>query len=181
VVERVAPFHCTCDAATNPLPVTVRVSALDPTPAEAGRIDAITGRGFGVTENEIPAEVPPPGVGLTIVMVSEPVAVRSEAGIAAVNCVALTNVVARFDPLHCTCDPATNPLPFNVSVKALELIAAEGGWMALNTGTGLAVMVKETPPAVPPPGSGFATVTVADPAAATSAAAIAAVNWVALT
>jgi hypothetical protein len=45
-------------------------------------------------------EVPPPGVGFTTVMAAVPTAAMSAAVMAAVNCVALTNVVVRALPFH---------------------------------------------------------------------------------
>lgn len=181
MVVRFAPPHCTCDAARKPLPVNVRVSAPDAAFADAGRIEASVGTGFGVMVNETVADVPPPGAGFTIVTAAVPVEARSVARIAAVNCVELTKVVVRFAPPHCTCEVAMNPLPLTVNVKAPELIAAAGGWMPDKTGAGLAVIAKDNPAEVPPPGVALTTVTVAVPAAATSAMVMAAVSCVALT
>jgi hypothetical protein len=181
VVVRFAPPHCTCDVAKKPLPVNVSVSAPDAAFADAGKIEASVGAGFGVMVNETLEEVPPPGAGFTTVTAAVPVEARSVARIAAVNCVELTNVVVRFAPLHFTCDVEMNPLPSRVNVNAPELIAAADGWMPDRTGAGLAVIAKDNPAEVPPPGVALITVTVAVAAAATSVAVIAAVSCVALT
>src|SRR4030095_9495748 len=61
-------------------------------------------------------EVPPPG--FTTVTCAVPAALMSPAGIAAVSWVALTNVVVRAAPFHCTTEPETKLLPFTVSVNA---------------------------------------------------------------
>src|SRR3954463_14868251 len=46
VVVRFDPFHCTCEAATKPVPVTVSVNAADPAASVDGEIDDTTGGGF---------------------------------------------------------------------------------------------------------------------------------------
>ena len=61
-------------------------------------------------------EVCPPG--FTTLTCAVPAAAMSLAGIAAVTRVALTNVVVRAVPFHCTTDPETESLPFAVSVNA---------------------------------------------------------------
>ena len=121
------PFHCTCEADRNPEPVTVSVNAPDDTLADAGRIEASAGVGFAVIANETEEDVPPPGAGVTTVTAAVPVLLRSDARIAAVNCVALTKVVTRLAPFHCTCEVAMKPLPFTVKVNAPELMAAAAG------------------------------------------------------
>src|SRR5580658_6329928 len=95
--------------------------------ADVGKTEATVGVGLAVIANETEEDVPPPGAGVTTVTAVVPVLVRSDARIAAVNCVELTKVVTRFVPFHCTCEVAMNPLPFTVKVKAPELIAAAAG------------------------------------------------------
>ena len=46
VVGRAAPFHCTTDEATNPLPLTVSVSGPPPAAVWVGKSDEATGAGF---------------------------------------------------------------------------------------------------------------------------------------
>ena len=103
----------------------------------------------------------------------------SEAKIAAVICVLLTNVVALAPPLKLTVAPLTKPTPLMVNVNAAEPAAALEGESELIAGTAL-LIARETAFDVPP-GLGFVTVTVAVAAVAISAAVIAAVNCVALT
>ena len=55
----------------------------------------------------------------------------------AVSCPALTNVVGRLDPLNCTVDPATNPLPFTVSGNAELPARTLAGDKLLMVGVGL--------------------------------------------
>ena len=103
----------------------------------------------------------------------------SEAKIAAVICVLLTNVVALPAPLKFTVAPDTNPTPLTVSVNAAEPATALEGEIELSVGTGL-LIVNDNAFDVPL-GAGFVTVTPAIPAVAISAAVIAAVSCVAFT
>src|SRR5438552_1806601 len=113
--------------------------------------------------NPMDPEVPPPGAGVATVICAVPAAATSAAEMAAVSCVALRNVVVRAAPFQRTVEPLTKPLPFTVSVSgAFPAVAPVGDSPA-------------------PPGAGGTTVTCGVPAAPTSAAAMAAVSWVALT
>lgn len=70
-------------------------------------------------------ETPPPGT--NTVTLAVPAAVKSDAGMAAVNFVAFTNVVGRSAPFQRTIEFAVNPLPFTVSVNAgLPTVALAG-------------------------------------------------------
>ena len=66
----------------------------------------------------IASEVPPPGAGLVTVTAGVPVEAMLAAGMAAVNCVELTKVVAVADPPKLTIEAATKFVPLIVSVKA---------------------------------------------------------------
>src|SRR5262249_20248105 len=118
--------------------------------------------------------------GLTTPIARLPVDAMSLAGIAAVSCVPLTNVVVRFEPFTWTTDPFTKFEPIAVSVKpgppAVAVLAA----MLVSIGGGT-VTVKMRGVEVPPPGAGLKTVIESAPAAAMSDAGIAAVNWVEFT
>jgi len=133
-----------------------------------------------VIANAEPDEGPPPGVEFTTVTVADPAEATSAAVTAAVICVALTNVVTRPAPFHCTCDAVTNPAPFTVKVNAPDPAVAVAGKIPDTLGAGL-FTVNVAAVDVPPPGVGLNAVTAAVPAVATSAARIAAVNCVALT
>jgi hypothetical protein len=180
VVARGAPFHNTLDAATNPLPFIVRLNAADPAAIEDGETVVMTGVGLLIVKLEA-AETPPPGAGFVTVTVAAPAVARSATAMAAVNCVALMNVVLRALPFHWTTDAATNPPPVTVSVSAPEATFAEAGRIDATTGAGFGVMVNVAPAEAPPPGAGLTTVTVAVPALARSAAVMAAVSCEALT
>jgi len=65
----------------------------------------------------IALEVPPPA-GLVTVTAGAPVEAMLAAGMAAVNCVELTKVVAGADPPKLTIEAATKFVPLIVSVKA---------------------------------------------------------------
>jgi hypothetical protein len=128
-------------------------------------------------------EVPPPGAGLVTVTAIVPVEAMLVAGIAAVNCVELTNVVARVEPPKLTIEPAMKFVPLTVSVKAAPPATALFGEIMVIVGREAAplVTVKFTAFEVPPPGAGLVTVTADVPVEAMLVAGIAAVNCVELT
>ena len=81
--------------------------------------------------------VPPPGAGENTVTEALPGVAMSEAEISARSCVALTNVVVRFTPVHRIMEPLTNPLPDTVSVNPGPPPVAEAGDSTVTDGTGL--------------------------------------------
>ena len=72
-----------------------------------------------------------------------PTVAISAAVIAAVNCVALTKVVVRLLPFHCTTEVLMKLLPVTVSVNAAPPAIAEFGVRVVIAGTGV-VMVNGT-------------------------------------
>src|SRR6266404_66681 len=130
--------------------------------------------------NPMDPEVPPPGAGVATVICAVPAAATSAAEMAAVSCVPLRNVVVRAAPFQRAVEPLTKPLPFTRSVSGPVPAVTPVGVSPVSPGTGL-FTVNVRAPEVPPPGAGVTTVTCGVPAAATSAAAMAAVSWVALT
>jgi hypothetical protein len=82
-------------------------------------------------------EVPPPGAGLVTVTAGVPAEATAAAGMAAVNCVELTNVVVRADPAKLTIEAATKFVPLIVSVKAVLPAAAVFGEIVVTVGVGL--------------------------------------------
>lgn len=124
--------------------------------------------------------VPPPGAGLVTATCAEPTDDRSAATSFACSCVALTNVVVRGVPFQVMEEVETKPLPFTVSVEPASTVVTEAGETLVTWGAGL-LIVNAVAAEVPPPGAPFTTVTCAVPAAARSAAVIAACNCVALT
>lgn len=104
----------------------------------------------------------------------------SLAGMEAVNCAALTNVVVRGLPFHQTLEALTNPVPLMVSVNAPPPAKAEFGLKFVIAGEGL-LIVNVAAGDEPPPGAGLLTTTLTVPAVAMSVAGIEAVNCVALT
>src|SRR5205823_3111959 len=136
VVVRVAPFQRTLEPLTKLLPFRVRVKAAPPTVALEGESDVSIGAGL-FTVNVCAAEVPPPGAGVMTVTEAVAVAAMSAAGIAAVSCVALTKVVVRAAPFHCTLAPLTKPLPVSVSVKPAPPTIALAGDSDVSVGAGL--------------------------------------------
>jgi hypothetical protein len=136
VVVRPVPFHCTVDPETKFVPVTVSVKAAPPAVALEGESEAAVGMGLLMVKVRA-LDVPPPGEGLTAVTEGVPAVAISLAEIAAVNCVALTKVVVRALPFHCTVAPETKFVPVTVSVKAAPPAVALEGESALRVGTGL--------------------------------------------
>src|SRR5207253_156000 len=155
-VARPAPFSRTTELETKLLPV--RVSVNPGLPAETLEGEMLESEGTGLLTVRVTAEeVPPPGAGLETVMDRLAPAVKSDAGIDAVNSVALTNVVARPAPLTRTTELETKLLPVRVSVNPglpAELFECE---MLESEGTGL-LTVRVTAEEVPPPGAGLETV-----------------------
>src|SRR5579863_2671609 len=82
-------------------------------------------------------EVPPPGAGLVTVTASVPDETTLAAGMAAVNCAELTNVVAGADPPKVTVEPATKFVPLIASVKAAPPATLPFGEIAVIVGVGL--------------------------------------------
>jgi hypothetical protein len=105
----------------------------------------------------------------------------SAAAIAAVNCVALVNVVVFATPPNFTTAPETKPVPFTVRVKAALPAVVLDGESDVIAKFEVLLIVKVWAFDVPPLGAGFVTVTLAVPAVAISAARIAAVTCVLLT
>jgi hypothetical protein len=128
---------------TKPVPVRVNVNAAPPAVAEAGAIEVSVGPETALIVNDRLPDVPPPGAGFVTVTVAEPAVTISAAVIAAVNCVALTNVVVLAAPLNFTTDVDTNPVPLTltVRVKAAPPAVALVGESEVSVGAGL-LMVK---------------------------------------
>jgi hypothetical protein len=82
---------------------------------------------------------------LTTVIVFEPVAVRSVAGIAAVSCVEVTNVVVLADPFHWTVELEMKLVPFTVRVKAPSPAKRLVGEMLVVVGTGFGDAITRVP------------------------------------
>ena len=85
----------------------------------------------------IALEVPAPGAGLVTVTAGVPVEAMLAAGMAAVNCVELTNVVAGADPPKLIIEPATKFVPLIVSVKAALPATLLFGEIVVIVGVGL--------------------------------------------
>ena len=85
----------------------------------------------------IALEVPPPGVGLVTVTSGVPTEARLAEGMAAINCVELTNVVASAGPPKLTTEAATKFVPVIVSAKAAPPATALSGAIAVMVGVAL--------------------------------------------
>src|SRR5438093_197201 len=125
-------------------------------------------------------ETPPPGPAVPTETCAVPAAATSAAAMVAISWVALTKVVVRAAPFQRTPEPFTKLLPLTVMVNAASPVVALVGDSDVSAGAGL-VTENVWAAEVPPPGAGVSTVTGTLAAVAMSAAAIAAVNWAALT
>jgi hypothetical protein len=139
VVALLAPLNCTLAPFTKPAPLSVSVIAGEPATAVEGDSELTVGAGLLIV-NDAAFDVPPDN-GLETVTVAEPAVAISAAVIAAVNCVALTNVVVLAAPLNFTTDVETNPVPLTVRVKAAPPAVALVGEREVSVGAGL-LMVK---------------------------------------
>jgi hypothetical protein len=182
VVARAAPPKFTVDVLTKLVPFTVNVNPADPATILFGESVVTVGTGFGAAAmlKLIAFDVPPPGAGFVTVTGGVLTLVMSLARIAALNCVALTNVVTLAAPLKFTTELETKPVPVTINVNAPVLTVVPVGESVAKVGSGL-FTVKFTELEAPPPGVGFVTMTAGVPAEATSVARIAAVSCVALT
>jgi hypothetical protein len=177
VVVRFEPFTRTTEPETKLLPVTVNVNPGLPAAALVGEILVNDGSGLLTVSDSVPVVEPS---GFITPTARLPAEAMSLAGIAAVSCVALTNVVVRFAPFTWTVDPLTKFEPLAVSVNAGPPAVAVLGEMLVSDGAVL-LTVKFNDPDVPPPGVGLKTVMDNVPAEATSDAGIVAVSCVLLT
>jgi len=171
----------TTEVETKPVPFTVNVNDAAPAIALAGESVVIVGTGLLIV-SVAAGDVPPPGAGFVTVINPVPAAAISAAVIVAVTCVPLLNDVALGDPLKFTVDVEIKFVPFtaNENVGPPAVVAFGTSDVIVGSGLFAAEILKLMEFDVPPPGVGFVTETGGVPAAATSAAEIAAVNWVAL-
>ena len=103
VVVSEVPFHFTVDPLMKLLPFTVRVKAGLPAVVLMGEREPAVGTGLlpaAVIVNGKLLDVPPPGAGVTTVILAVPVVVRSAAFMLAVNCNGPTNVVVMAVPFQ---------------------------------------------------------------------------------
>ena len=143
------------------MPVTLTANAAVPTVAAVGEMDVSVGIGSEEAETvkEEGAEATPK---LETVIDAAPLRATSEAGMFAVSCVELTNVVARGELFQSTTEPFTKFAPFTVSVNPAELHdgvvfeeVVEADMEVIEGGT----TVNWIPPVVPPPGPMVSTLT----------------------
>jgi hypothetical protein len=129
----------------------------------------------------LPADVPPPGAGVTTVIVRVPADARSAAVNSAVNEVADTYVVGRAEPSTRTVEFGVKFAPLAVSVTDDAPMPTDDGEMLVSVGAAggdvtVSVMLFD----VPPPGVGLKTEIACEPTDVTSDASRAAVNEVAV-
>lgn len=116
--------------------------------AQLGSRELIVGPlGLPVIVKFTALEVPPPGAGLVAVTVALPTEAMAAAGMAAVNCVALTKVALGAMPLKLTVEAATKFAPLIVRVKAAPPAMMLFGEIDVIVGVGLELTDW---PALPP-------------------------------
>jgi hypothetical protein len=135
VVVRSEPPQRTTEFETKCVPLTVKLKSGPPADVLVGEMPVSVGARL-VMVKVCGLEVPPPGVGLNTVTFTEAPAATSLAEIAAVNCVALTNVVVRSDPPQRTLELEMKFEPVTVKVNAGSPALAPVGDMEVRTGTG---------------------------------------------
>jgi hypothetical protein len=97
-----------------------------PAATVCGEIAVIAATGL-FTVNVAAGEVPPPGAGLSTVTMLSELPLRSAAGTAIVNWVALTNVALIAVPFHCTVEAEMNPVPSIVTAVSGAPATTEDG------------------------------------------------------
>jgi hypothetical protein len=117
------------------VPFTVSVNTA-PCVTAVGEREVIVGTGLFTVNGEL-LDMPPPGAGLVTVTLRFPAEAISAAVIAAVNCVALTNVVVAAVPLKFTTEDATKFVPLTVRVKAAPPAVPLVGEIVVIVGDGL--------------------------------------------
>ena len=148
VVVIAAPLKSAVDPLMKFVPVRVMLVAPAPAVVELGLMLVSVGAGFvaaGLTVKVCAAEVPPPGAAVNTVMLSLAAAVRSEAGMVAVNWVALTNVVVIAAPLKSAVDPLMKFVPVRVMLVAPAPAVVELGLTLVSVGAGLEVGLHADP------------------------------------
>jgi hypothetical protein len=136
VVVRADPLKFTVELERKFVPFTVRVKAASGTDLVAGEMLVAVGATL-FTVNVCALDVPPPGAGLVTVMLKVPAAVRSPAGIDAVNWVPFTNAVVRGEPAKFTTELLTKFVPFTVKLKVVSPTFLLLGEMLVVVGRGL--------------------------------------------
>ena len=145
-------FHWTTEQGTKLLPVRFRDTATVPAVALVGESEAIAGTGSelgDVMEKFTELEFTADGR-LDTEIAAAPSEVVSVGRIAAVSCIALTNVVGRGDPFQLTTEPLTKFVPLTVRVKPAGLqYDVEDAETEVTVG---AEIVNVAPGEMPPPG-----------------------------
>ena len=113
VTANVEEPNFTVVAARNPLPLMVSVKPGPPAVAELGLTEEMVGLGGLIVKMKVLEALPEDSTVTNAV----PDDASRLVGTDAVNCVALTKVVANADPFHCTTDPGVKPFPLTVRVK----------------------------------------------------------------
>jgi hypothetical protein len=152
VMFPLASFHWTTEQGTKLEPVTVKGNAAVPAVARAGESEAMVGAGSelgDVMEKLAGLEFTAEGRFDTEI-IAVPGKAVSGGEIAAVSCIALTNVVGRGKPFQLTTLPLTKFVPFTVRVKPTGLqYDAEDAETDVTVG---AEIVNVAPVEMPPPG-----------------------------
>jgi len=116
-VVRLLPFHSISEQGAHPVPLASSKSAGFPATALDGVTEIIVGTGKEAGAASVNVEELDLTVELETVTFAVPGKAVSAAEIAALSCVALTNVVGRGDPFQLTTKPFTKFVPITVRVN----------------------------------------------------------------
>ncbi len=147
MVVSAVPFHCTTAPERKFVPLTVSVNAAPPAVAEAGLRVVIVGVGTLIANVAAAERLPPEFAAVTFTL---PTLAIRPAGTAAVNCVALTNVVVRAVPFQSTLAPERKFVPLTVSVNAAPPARAEVGLRPVMVGVGTLIVNVAAAEGLPP-------------------------------
>lgn len=177
VVTNSEPFQSTAELVVKFEPFTVNVNCGPPGGVVAGLNEDSTGNAVAEMVNVRALDVADPA--LVTVTFAVPTLVSSVPGTPAVNCAALTKVVASNPPFHWIAEELLKPEPFTVSVKDWDPGATDAGFSDVIAGPVEETIGNATTFEVPAPG--LLTATFTEPAAVKRLLATVAFSCVALT
>jgi hypothetical protein len=172
------PFSWIVEPLANAVPDTCRLTEDAPCVRLLGEIEVIVGSGTGLTENWNGTEDAALGAGLDTTMVLVPVAVRSEAGMVAMICVAVWLTIVSWVELNFIVAPDAKFCPVAETLIGPVLTMALDGLTRERVG-GMGLMVNAREFDVSDSGVGSTTVTDAAPVTVRLAAGTVATSWVA--
>ena len=151
---RLLPAQFTVVLVLNPLPLIVSVNAPDSAIADAGL--KVVSTGTGLLTTKVSLRLPPPGVGLTTVIVMFAAVNTSDALTAIVIAVDVWVSLVLLEPEYVTVVFGSNPVPLIVNVRAPLSASTEAGENELMVGVGYSTSYSATA-GIPSAGAGGVT------------------------